>query len=206
MGNCSLKGVAGDCYNSIRVLTDSGAVLQFRGPVTARDILNDHPGYGIFRQGHASSQVLDLESLIGGRLYYLLPVAEEQELCKSEVTEQVQNARVIDELEAEWLSITEPAKKSVAAATDVVENLASGSGLEVLPSGGDGVWRVKLVIDTKQLEEILSEQVNTEALIERMRMAASSASSTPKRTKGGWGMGWKPILSSLFKVPLDHGN
>lgn len=172
MGNCSLKGVVtGDCHNSIRVLTDSGAVLEFKSPVTARDIINDHPGYGVFRQGHASAPLLDLECLIGGRLYYLLPLVKDHVLRKNECMSR---------------SVAEPAKKSFGAASDVAENLANDSVLEVLPSVGDGVWRVKLVINTKQLEEILSEQVNTEALIERMRMAASasSASTTPRPTKG----------------------
>ncbi|XP_040989033.1 uncharacterized protein LOC121236665 [Juglans microcarpa x Juglans regia] len=203
MGNCTLKGVTGDCHNSIRILTDSGAVLQFRGPITAREILNEHPGYGIFRQGQASSSVRDLERLTGGRSYYLLPVVKEENvLCSSEDTEQVQNRRAIEELEAEWLNVTELAKKSLGAASDAVEDLANGSAMEVLPSAGDGVWRVKLVIDTKQWEEILSEQVNTEALIERIRMAASSASLTPKRIKGAaCGMGLKPTFSNLFKMP-----
>ncbi|XP_040985849.1 uncharacterized protein LOC121234102 [Juglans microcarpa x Juglans regia] len=202
MGNCSVKGVTRDCCNSIRVLSDTGAVLQFRGPITAREILNDHPGYGIFRQGHASSPVQDLDCLIGGQLYYLLPLVKECALCNREVKEQVQNTKTIEQLEAEWMQ----AKRSMSAATDVAENLADGSALEVLPSVEDGVWRVKLVIDTKQLEEILSEQVNTEALIERMRMAASSASPTPKQTTGAWawGMGWRPTLPKLFKG-LDQG-
>ena len=53
MGNCSIKGVTGVCHNSIRVLMSSGAVLDFKGLIKAWDILNDHPGYGIFRQGQA---------------------------------------------------------------------------------------------------------------------------------------------------------
>ena len=77
--------------------------------------------------------------------------------------------------------------------------------LEVLAEVGDGVWRVKLVIDTKQLEEILSEQVNIEALIEKMRMVASSASLTPKRIESAWGMSWKPTLLNVFKFSLDNG-
>ena len=186
MGNCSLKGVTGVCHNSIRVLTDSGAVLDFKGPIKARDILDDHPGYGIFRQGQASSPLQDLECLISGRLYYLLPLSKEHKLCKNGVTEQVQNIGIIEQLEAEWMSVVEPA-------------------LEVLAEVGDGVWRVKLVIDTKQLEEILSKQVNIEALIEKMRMVATSASITPKRTESAWGMCWKPTLLNLFKLPLDNG-
>ncbi|GFP79309.1 hypothetical protein PHJA_000074400 [Phtheirospermum japonicum] len=49
----------------------------------------------------------------------------------------------------------------------------------------NGVWKVKLVIDPRDLERILSEGVNTEALIERMRFVANS---TPKRgIKSSWG-------------------
>uniref|UniRef100_A0A7N2KUW5 Uncharacterized protein n=1 Tax=Quercus lobata TaxID=97700 RepID=A0A7N2KUW5_QUELO len=103
------------------------------------------------------------------------------------------------------MSVVEPAKMSSYVASDFVDNLANGSALEVLPTVGDGVWRVKLVIDTKQLEEILSKQVNTKALIEKMRMVASSASITPKRTESAWGMSWKPTLLNLFKLPLDNG-
>ncbi|KAL0408024.1 UNVERIFIED_CONTAM: hypothetical protein Sradi_1736800 [Sesamum radiatum] len=56
------------------------------------------------------------------------------------------------------------------------------TSVEVLPPPGAGVWKVKLVIDPKDLERILAEQVNTEALIEHMRIAANS---TPKRGKSG---------------------
>ncbi|KOM40003.1 hypothetical protein LR48_Vigan04g020100 [Vigna angularis] len=43
--------------------------------------------------------------------------------------------------------------------------------------------RMKLVIEQRQLEEILSEQVNIEALIEKMRMAATGCSTTsPSRS------------------------
>lgn len=109
------------------------------------------------------------------------------------VTEQAAtNAEVSESMEPE------SAKKSSFAATEFVDSLSNGSALEVLPSGGDGVWKVKLVIDTKQLEEILSEQGNTEALIERMRMVASSASLTPRHAKS---LTWRPSFSNIFKVP-----
>ena len=147
----------------------------------------------------------DLECLISGILYYLLPLRKEHKLCKNGVTEQVKNIGIIEPLEAKWTSVVKPAKMSSYAASDFFDNLANGSALEVIPTVGDGVWRVKLVIDTKKLEEILSEQVNTEALIEKMRMVASSASLTPKRTKSAWGMRWKTTLLNIFKLPLDNG-
>lgn len=214
MGNCSsLKGTSGECPNSIRVLTDSGVVLQFKGPKLAAEILSDFPGYGIFQQGKASVPLSDQEALTNGQ-FYLLPLRTQgQKIPDNGVSAQIQEMGVAENLEG--AEEAEPVKKSFRGASDFVENLANGSGggLEVLPCGGDGVWRVKLVIDTKQLEEILSGG-NTLALIETMRMAAT-ASSTPKlQSKSLWGSGgrgggwnWKPIFSNMFKVPMaitDH--
>ncbi|KAJ7952163.1 UvrABC system protein C [Quillaja saponaria] len=209
MGNCSVKGDTGECHSFVRVLTDSGAILQFEGPKTAGQVLKVYPGYGIFRQGHASSPLSQQEFLISGQFYYLLPLKVEDEKdedidCSHRVTEDVQGIGLIEEADQTAENDEQPKKSMGEAASDFVENLSNGSALEVLPSVQNGVWRVKLVIDTKQLEEILSEQGNTEALIEKMRMAAT-ASSTPKRTKNAWGVGWKPILSNLFRVPISNG-
>lgn len=182
MGNCSLKGVCEDCSNSIRVLTDSGSIIEFNGPKLAGEVQNDYPGYGIFLQCKASSPLPNHERLVSGKLYYLLPLGSKNMVCSKGV-----NA-----------AEPETTKKSSYAALEFVESLSNGQALEVLPSGGDGVWRVKLMIDTKQLEGILSEQGNTEALIERMRMVASL---TPRHAKSFRGGGWRPSFSNLFKVP-----
>ncbi|XP_050230080.1 uncharacterized protein LOC126679170 [Mercurialis annua] len=105
--------------------------------------------------------------------------------------------------------------KGVALAAEFPDRSDTGEALvgpamEVLRSKqSDGVWKVKLVISSKQLEEILSEQGNTEALIEKMRMAAaSSATIAPRKSKSSWGVPWKhSILSNVFKVsPIDHQN
>ncbi|XP_011026853.1 PREDICTED: uncharacterized protein LOC105127305 [Populus euphratica] len=199
MGNCSLKGVVEDCPNNIRVLTDSGGIVEFKGPKLAKDVLREYPGYSIFRQGHASSPLSTHEYLLGGQFYCLLPLQNEQKLCDTKVISQAHGMGLATEKVAmEWINEIEPPKMSSStAAMDYVDDLATGPVLKVLPALGDGVWRVKLVIGTKQLEEILSEQVNTEALIEKMRMAASSASLTPRRSKSSW----KPALSNVFRVP-----
>lgn len=162
MGNCSLKGVTGDCHHSIRVVSEWGNVLQFRGPKTVGDVLRHYPGYAIYRQGHAPSPLQEQESLCYGFLYYLLPLELE------ETDSNTNSHNGLSESESAWTSDN-----------GAVQNLPNGSALEVLPSAGNGFWRVKLMIDTRQLEEILSEQVNTEALIEKMRMAASLTSPRP---------------------------
>lgn len=216
MGNCSIKGVTGECHYSIRVLSDWGAVLQFKGPKTAGEVLRQYPGYGIFLQGHASSPLPEQESLSYGLLYYLLPLklkkADENTNTDNGISGQIEGESFVEKSETKGESTSgkhEGVEKSQAC--EYVEGLSKGSALEVLPSAGNGVWRVKLVIDTRQLEEILSEQVNTEALIEKMRMAAiATSSSIPpasarRRTITPWKVGWKPTLfSTAIKEKLSN--
>ncbi|KAL7111846.1 hypothetical protein ACP275_05G115200 [Erythranthe tilingii] len=73
---------------------------------------------------------------------------------------------------------------SLRATEDTAEGTTGGRKPPPLPPG-NGVWKVKLVINPKDLERILSHEMNTEALIQQMRIAAYN--STPKRSgkKGG---------------------
>ncbi|KAK8560912.1 hypothetical protein V6N13_026347 [Hibiscus sabdariffa] len=184
MGNCSLKSAAVEESDSIRVLTDAGEIIDFKGPKLARDITNDFPGYGIRRKGRAPAPLAEDESLVNGGFYYLLPIEKFQKNGGEECDKKV---------EVDGAGPTEPPKMSAAA-------------LEVLSPEKNGVWKVKLVISSRQLEEILSEQVNTEALIEKMRMAAAANSGvvTPRRNKWSWVVAWKkPAASSVFKVAVE---
>ena len=194
MGNCSLKGVTGECSNSIRVLKDAGEIIDVKGPKLAREIVNDFPGYAICRRGQASFPLPEDQCLVNGGFYYLLPLEKVQKSGDSGVCKQV-NKEAVKKVEVDWMNQIEPPKMSSA---DFVENLSSGSALEVLPSQKNGVWKVKLVISSQQLEDILSEQVNTEALIEKMRMAANSTTLTPRRSRSSWVVGWKSALSNVF--------
>lgn len=205
MGNCSFKGTTGECHHSIRILCDSGSILQFKGPKTVAQVLENHPGYGVFRQGHVAP-LLDQESLSYGLLYYLLPLKEVQPDQKTSSSDGVSEQELVQRSD---VGNDERVKSSVrVAACDYVENLSNGSALEVLPSAKNGVWKVKLVIDTRQLEEILSEQVNTGALIEKMRMAATAysiSSPTRSRTMSTWKVGWKPTFFRTFLAPVSSG-
>jgi len=178
-------------------MCDSGDILQFKAPKTVAQVLQHYPGYGVFRQGHASEPLPEKERLSYGLFYYLLPLKEEKRSCRDKVGvgEPVEGLRRSEEV-------------CKSAACDYVENLSNGSALEVLPSAKNGVWRVKLVIEQRQLEEILSEQGNTEALIEKMRMAANGCSTTsPSRspTMNTWKAGWKTTLFS-GKIGKDTAN
>ncbi|XVF53105.1 hypothetical protein PTKIN_Ptkin05aG0072900 [Pterospermum kingtungense] len=204
MGNCSLKGECGSS-NSIRVLTDGGEIIDVKGPKLAKEIVKDFPGYAICRrgQGQASFPLPEDECLVDGGFYYLLPMERVQKSGDSGVVSKQVKKEALKKVGVDWRNQVVPPKMSSA---DFVENLESGSALEVLPTQKNGVWKVKLVISSEQLEDILSEQVNTEALIEKMRMAAigSSATLTPRRSKSSRVVGWKPTLSNVFKVPIDN--
>ena len=210
MGNCSIKGTTGECHHIIRILSDNGSILQLKGPKTVGQVLQHYPGYGIFLQGHASTPLGVHESLSYGLFYYLLPLKEKVPVDQKA---SFRNGVSEQEVEGEGLIQSEndgqPNKSPcVEAACDYVQNLSHGSALEVLPSAKNGVWKVKLVIDTRQLEEILSEQVNTEALIEKMRMAATACSaSSParSRTTSNWKVGWKPTLFNTLWAPVYRG-
>lgn len=196
MGNCSLKGVTDTAktFNFIRLMTDSGEILKLKGPKLVGEVLHSFPGYKIFGQGHFSTPLFDHEELVGGKFYYLLPLLPDRHQPKKQQEHQNPVA------EKDEGNGREPVRVSSAA-------------MEVLNPPQKGVWRVKLAISPKQLEEILAEEVNTEALIEQMRMAAAvslttTTTTTPRRrTKSSWGgLIWKPILANVLLLKSANEN
>lgn len=187
MGNCSLKAVndAAKEIGFVRIMTDSGELLHLRGSKSVGELLTEFPGYNVFGQGHMSSPLGDQHQLLDGHFYYLLPVAGDPGKQRPENEVRVSSSGALDQL---------------------VTSLAKGqSGLEVLPPPRKGVWKVKLVIDSQQLGEILAEEENTEAMIEQMRSAArSSPKGRRRRRKSSWGGNVKLILTNAFKVPLEN--
>lgn len=217
MGNCSLKGIAGNISDPIRIMTDSGGTVEFRGPTLVCDVVSEYPGYGVFREGYLSSPPLfGNEQLFSSHLYYLLPIIEEEAKKDDNVIEKEKEEVVVvdkrrkSDAELSGNQAVRPSFSRVSSATVTDlggKNLTMKPALEVLPSLGNGVWRVKMVIDTKQLEEILSEQVNIGELIEKMREVAAvgrnsdsdSNASTPRRRS------WRPSFSSVFKASSTAG-
>ncbi|KAK4363802.1 hypothetical protein RND71_019043 [Anisodus tanguticus] len=181
--NCSMKAVTDSRkseLNFARVMTDSGEILNLKGPKLVRQVLNEFPGYNIFSSNRLSSPLHDQELLLDGQFYYLLPVIEKEKepILEGEKTKPI---RV-------WSSLTK------------------GSAMEVLPAQREGVWRVKLVINPQQLEEIFSEEGNTEALIEQMRIAATTSSVSKHTRSTSCGVNWRSTLPSVFKLPNEKHN
>ncbi|KAJ6426427.1 hypothetical protein OIU84_022102 [Salix udensis] len=119
MGNCSLKGVVEDCPHNIRILTDYGDIVEFKGPKLAKDVLHEYPGYSIFRQGHASSPLSTHEYLLGGQFYYLLPLQNEQRFSDTEVLSQIHDVGLAKKKVAmEWINETEPPKDVIQCSSN----------------------------------------------------------------------------------------
>lgn len=205
MGNCSFKGFD-TCLDPIRVMKPSGQILEFYSPKLVSEVVRDHPKHGIFRKDQLLLPLEDREILTGGQFYYLFPLASEE---RAQIVEE-KELRQLEPVRVSSVAEVEPVRMSTSAAALqlVVKNLSDGSGFEVLPPPRKGVWKVKLMINTKQLEDILSEEGNTEALIEQMRVAATSSSKeVPRQSTSYWGVKLKPIFCNVMnKVAVDDSS
>ncbi|XP_057520595.1 uncharacterized protein LOC130800890 [Amaranthus tricolor] len=87
--------------------------------------------------------------------------------------------------------------KNLAETTSLSFRKDQNSAFEVLPSRGNGVWKVKMAINSKELEEMLSD--NAEALIQMMRSAAKSSEKSPERSFRWKSMG---LIAAGLKSPV----
>ncbi|CAN6483390.1 unnamed protein product [Victoria cruziana] len=161
MGNCSLRSLYGREHDTIRIMTDSGGIMQLKGPVSVDSFVKDFPGYGISRQGDVLDPLRPNDQLLNGCSYYLFPQ-------RTEPKEDVPPVPVVDQIVPE---------DTETCCSDTVAGSSPEPTVEVLPPKWEGIWRVKLVVSPEQLAEIFSQQANTEALIEKMRMAVKAGPS-----------------------------
>eukprot|EP01018_Ginkgo_biloba_P040245 Gb_39026 [translate_table: standard] len=216
MGNCVWRSFAED-DEAIKVMTANGGVMEFDGPLTAECITNEYPGHGIFHPGMISQPLPNNEELLNGELYYLLPL-DHQKLQEGQGH--------MEGLEGSLEHSSAPYRLSSGAGSDQLlpristHTISTFSkckkpSMEVLPAQKNGVWRVKLVISPEQLTEILSEESNTEALIESVRTVAKCGSN------GGCGSdqdqlnclneanhynSWKPSMETISEVVVEESN
>ncbi|KAG6403693.1 hypothetical protein SASPL_135921 [Salvia splendens] len=154
MGNCIFKTL-GVVKDMVKVVTPDGGVMELYAPITAECVTNEFPGHAIFGSPRRSSPPLfQSESLCAGQYYYLLPSQKGKDHGGDRVAA--------------------PYRMSV----DNQGKLRRLSEPEVFPKyNSTGVWKVRLVIHTDQLSEILSQEARTEALIESVRTAAKCAAA-----------------------------
>ncbi|KAL1565898.1 hypothetical protein AAHA92_01572 [Salvia divinorum] len=169
MGNCIFKAL-GAVDDMAKVVTPDGGVMELYAPITAECVTNEFPGHAIFGSpGRTSPPLLHSESLRAGQHYYLLPAKRGKGGGAG--------------------SAPPPYRMSVDKLRRPPEEA------EALPRySSAGVWKVRLVIDTDRLSEILSQEARTEALIKSVRTAAKcaaagvpSAASSERRSRASAG-------------------
>ncbi|XP_057505600.1 uncharacterized protein LOC130788910 [Actinidia eriantha] len=69
MGNCFVKQ-----ENIIKVVKTDGKVLEYKAPIKAHQVLSDFPGHAISDTLPAARWLRPDDPLIGGHVYYLLPL------------------------------------------------------------------------------------------------------------------------------------
>ncbi|KAI4370843.1 hypothetical protein MLD38_019146 [Melastoma candidum] len=169
MGNCLFGGL-GDEEGVVRVVTPNGGVMELCGPVVVGSIVDEFPGHGVFPTaddlfcrplGHQ-------EELVANGCYYLLPL------------KGMDAGRMVRQGHARSYSVPRspqatPYRMSVdyrGAFKRPCREVFARDGVRIGRIGKNGVWKVRLVISTGQLLEILSEEASTEELIESVRAVA----------------------------------
>lgn len=187
MGNCVWRSFVAEDDEAIKVMTATGGVMEFDGPLTAQCITNDYPGHGIFRPGTVTSPPLpNNEELLNGELYYLLPLDHHRQGGLDLAGGHIDEEGFIDD-HAAALPASSCRLSSCGGSDQLLPKISTHTistvskykkpCMEMLPKHKNGVWRVKLVISPEQLTEILSEESNTEALIESVRTVAKCGST-----------------------------
>lgn len=108
--NCSMKAVTdsrkSSDLNFARVMTDSGEILNLKGPKLVRQVLNEFPGYNIFSSNSLSTPLHDQELLLDGQFYYLHPVTQrETEHILVEEEEKTEQIRVSSSLRGSAMEV-----------------------------------------------------------------------------------------------------
>jgi len=166
MGNCAFKGTSTSegvwvKDKIVKVVTPNGGIMELYTPITADCITNEFSDHGIFRSRRDlfSEPLHRDEELHAGELYYLLPLDPS---CRFSSTKNI--ARQLSDNAAATATLT-----PYRMCTYDNNRMWSETG-EVCPR--KGVWKVKLAISPEQLAEILSQESQTEALVESLRTVA----------------------------------
>ncbi|XP_047951054.1 uncharacterized protein LOC125196535 [Salvia hispanica] len=194
MGNCLFGGM-GDGVGGgevIKVTNANGGVMEFHAPVTVESITDEFPGHAIFRSQDLFWKPLPhSDVLAAGESYHLLPLLESS-------GSGGRKARV-----GHVRSNSAPPQQ-VGSAQYRMSVDSRGLGKRTAEEAGAaarGFWKVKLVISTEQLLEILAEEGKTEELIESVRTVAKCGSGL-----GGFSDHWSLSSSKRSRNAASSNN
>ncbi|XP_050206622.1 uncharacterized protein LOC126656164 [Mercurialis annua] len=193
MGNCLFGGLGDDDANNgvIKVLTPNGGVMEFSEPITAGRITNEFPNHAIYPSYDLFWKPLPLhENLLPAQSYFLLPIINSHAKTGHVRSKSASNSFTPYRMSFDHQGM---AKRSAPAGGLSSSRSYSGKNGGVgYSGGGDGFWKVKLVISREQLLEILSEDDQTHELMENLRAVAkcgNNGSLSSSSSSGGGGGG-----------------
>ncbi|XP_039054260.1 uncharacterized protein LOC120196540 [Hibiscus syriacus] len=147
MGNCVIVGL-GEANEVIRVITSNGGVMEFSSTITAGSITSEFQGQAIFRSNDILGKpVFHHEQLLPGNCRPPRQVHQHHHVRSNSIP-----ASLV--VPYRMTCNYQPTLKR--SHTDVFSRY----------DHHPGVWKVKLVITTEQLLEILSQEARTQELIE----------------------------------------
>ncbi|CAH2048403.1 unnamed protein product [Thlaspi arvense] len=181
MGNCLFGGLRDEEDLSIKIIKSNGGVLKYYSPLTAGSVSHKFPSQAIF-------SALDLlykplphhHHLVPGRSYYLLPNIVSDEL-KTLVgnCHMRSNSESLPSITPYRMSMDYNHRVRKRLYTDVFSrNIYTRTRHKEKKtrrrrtSSKGAIWKVKLVINTEELLQILSEDGRTNEQIESVRAVA----------------------------------
>ncbi|CAN0840815.1 hypothetical protein LINGRAHAP2_LOCUS2936 [Linum grandiflorum] len=184
MGNCLIGGAgepttaaAAEGRSSIRVITSTGAILEFNSPITASLITSEFPGHAIFPSHDLYWTPLSPhDNLLPGNSYYLLPVRNPNSSIRCSSSSRGRSYSSSSPTSSTSIDCSNNqfhrTKRPYAEAFSV-----SSSGGKVGSREEAGFWKVKLVISPDQLMRILSQEGSTHDLVHNVSTVAKCGSS-----------------------------
>ncbi|CAN0908957.1 hypothetical protein LINGRAHAP2_LOCUS25557 [Linum grandiflorum] len=204
MGNCFVAsgGVAGARAGAgaIRVITSTGAVLEFTSPITAGCITAEFPGHALFPSHDLFWTPLSLQHhLRSGHSYYLLPlttaaapnfpIATVKQSPAPSISASVREGHVRSKSSPCSLYSAAPTPYRMSLSRSYTGDAFSGVSAAAISGSGncqkESFWKVKLVISPDQLLQILSQEGSTHELVHNVTAVAKcggggySSSSVP---------------------------
>ncbi|XP_010496631.1 PREDICTED: uncharacterized protein LOC104773686 [Camelina sativa] len=210
MGNCLFGGLGDEEDLLTKVIKSDGEVLEFYCPVTAGSVSHEFADHALF-------SALDLlwkplpnhHLLVPGQSYYLFP-----KIASEELKTFVGSCHVRSNSESFSATMT-PYRMSLdynhrvlkRSCTDVFSrnNYTRTRQKEKRTrrrrtSSKSGIWKVKLVINTEELLQILSEDGRINELIESVRVVAKGENGVTSSITSGSS---ENVLSVVHTLDFD---
>ncbi|CAL9237387.1 unnamed protein product [Arabidopsis halleri] len=182
MGNCLFGGLGDEEEDLlIKVIKSDGGVLEFYSPVTAGSVSHEFSGHALFSALDLLWKPLPHDHLlVPGQSYYLFPNIVSDELKTFVGSCHVRsNSESLPAITPYRMSLDYNHRVLKRSYTDVFsrnnhtrtrQKEKKTRRRRTISKGG--IWKVKLIINTEELLQILSEDGRTNELIESVRAVA----------------------------------